>query len=512
MLVFGAPKLSSPPFLIEGNGFQRHLFAEPEREADLLVLDFPPPGPQQQADLPRQLAEARRAIESGKYDAALYFPPDFAQRLESFRRLIEQAPAMRSNRRRNAGSPDAHCGNPQSADHLYHGQRAFADRPRPPLGSAETLDGSRRQEQPGRRRRAGRGGAALRGQDQGRGRRERLSRRRVVVENPAGDAAPLGDDRRLLSGGRSVAGEKERGTLETLLSSPAERSEIVLGKLLTIMGFSMATAVLNLVSMGAAGWLIFGRVPEFGPPPPLAPLWLAIALVPVSALYSALCLALAAFARSTREGQYYLVPLMLVTMPLAVLPMTPGVELTVGSSLIPVTGVVLLLRNMLEGSYWPALQYLPLVLGVTLAACFLAVRWAVEQFNSETVLFRASEQFDVGLWLRHLLRDRQPTPTVGMAVFCGVLILLIRFFFDTVAKLDMTFAGFARATIVMQLAAIAAPAILMAVLLTSRPRQTLLLKLPRWPAIPAALALAVALHPVVERFADGRPAPLSHKL
>ena len=41
------------------------------------------------------------------------------------------------------------------------------------------------------------------------------------------------------------AGEKERGTLETLLSSPAERSEIVLGKLLTIMAFSMATAVLN---------------------------------------------------------------------------------------------------------------------------------------------------------------------------------------------------------------------------------------------------------------------------
>ena len=52
------------------------------------------------------------------------------------------------------------------------------------------------------------------------------------------------------------AGEKERGTLETLLSSPAERSEIVLGKLVTIMLFSMATAVLNLVSMGLTGWLV----------------------------------------------------------------------------------------------------------------------------------------------------------------------------------------------------------------------------------------------------------------
>ena len=56
------------------------------------------------------------------------------------------------------------------------------------------------------------------------------------------------------------AGEKERGTLETLLSSPAERSEIVLGKLLTVMLFSMATAVLNLLSMGVTGWLILAAV------------------------------------------------------------------------------------------------------------------------------------------------------------------------------------------------------------------------------------------------------------
>ena len=58
------------------------------------------------------------------------------------------------------------------------------------------------------------------------------------------------------------AGEKERGTLETLLSSPAERSEIVLGKLLTIMAFSMVTAALNLVSVGVTGWLIFRQMRE----------------------------------------------------------------------------------------------------------------------------------------------------------------------------------------------------------------------------------------------------------
>ena len=223
------------------------------------------------------------------------------------------------------------------------------------------------------------------------------------------------------------AGEKERGTLETLLSSPAERSEIVLGKLLTIMLFSIAH---RRAEPGERGR---DRLPGLRPAWPASArrrrwpsLWLALALLPVSALFSALCLALAAFARSTKEGQYYLMPLLLVTLPLAVLPMTPGVELNLGNSLIPITGMVLLLRSLLEGIYWQALQYLPVVLAVTLAACWLAVRWAVDQFNSESVLFRESERFDVGLWLRHLLRDRQATPTVAAAVFCGVVILLVQ--------------------------------------------------------------------------------------
>src|SRR5206468_5173560 len=49
------------------------------------------------------------------------------------------------------------------------------------------------------------------------------------------------------------AGEKERGTMETLLISPASRAEIVVGKFLTVVLASMATALLNLASMGLTG-------------------------------------------------------------------------------------------------------------------------------------------------------------------------------------------------------------------------------------------------------------------
>ncbi len=132
-------------------------------------------------------------------------------------------------------------------------------------------------------------------------------------------------------------------------------------------------------------------------------------------------------------------------------------------------------------------------------ACLLAIRWAVDQFNSESVLFRESERLDVGLWLRHLLRDRQPTPTVAAAVFCGVLILVVNFFLSFSLTMPEGFGGFARMVLTTQLAVIATPALLMTLMLTSSPRQTLLLKWPPWLTIPAAALLAVVLHPGGQR-------------
>ena len=261
------------------------------------------------------------------------------------------------------------------------------------------------------------------------------------------------------------------------------------------MLFSILTAVLNLLSIGLTGWMVVAQLPGFGLPPPMAIAVVLIALVPISALFSALCLALAAFARSTKEGQYYLMPLLLVTMPLVILPMSPGVELNLGNSLIPITGVVLLLRSVLEGNYWQAAQFSPAVIAVTLLACLLAIRWAIDQFNRESVLFRESERLDLGLWLRHLWRDRQPTPTVAAAVCCGVLILVINFFVGSSLAMPEGFGGFAWTVLVTQLAVIAAPALLMTILLTGSPRQTLLLKWPPWLTIPAAALLAVLLHP-----------------
>jgi len=237
-------------------------------------------------------------------------------------------------------------------------------------------------------------------------------------------------------------------------------------------------------------------MPGFGLPPLTAVLVMGVALLPIAALFSALCLALAAFARSTKEGQCYLMPLLMITMPLVILPMAPGVELNVGNSLIPITGIVLLLRSVLEGDYWQAVQYSPIVAAVTLAACLMAIRWAVEQFNSEAVLFRESERWDLRLWVRRLLRDRRPTPSASAAVCCATLILMVQFFvsFSSAAPADLE--ALARMFLVPQLLFIVPPMLLMTLLFTSSPRETLLLKRPSsWLAVPAAALLAVVLHP-----------------
>jgi sodium transport system permease protein len=303
------------------------------------------------------------------------------------------------------------------------------------------------------------------------------------------------------------AGEKERGTLETLLTSPAARGEIVWGKLLTVMTFSMATSLLNLASMTATGTFIVGQIQkmgavrmplDIGPPPLLALFWLLVALVPISALFSALSLAIAAFARSSKEGQYYLMPLLMISLPLMMLPVLPSAELDLGYALIPLSGLMLLLRALIEGQYLDALRFALPVVGVTAACCLLAIRWAVDQFNNESVLFRESERFGLGLWFRHLVRDREDLPTAGEAVLCGVLLLILRFFAGLVMPPPTNWQQFFSTTVVVQIALIAAPACLMAIMLTRRPLKALSLARPSFPiTLPAAGLLALLLHPAM---------------
>lgn len=285
------------------------------------------------------------------------------------------------------------------------------------------------------------------------------------------------------------AGEKERGTMETLLISPASREEIVWGKFLTIWLFSGATAFLNLLSMAlTTSQLAAAQSGSFR----LGPLfWGALLLLPLSAFFSAICLAVGAYARSSKEGQYYLMPLFLLTMPLIFLTLAPGVELNPFYSMVPVTGVALLLQRLVaveapDRGLW--FYFLP-VLAPMVIYSWLALRWAIAQFQREEVLFREAERLDVGLWLRRLLREKEALPSVGEAFFCFALILGFRWISLGIGQ----HLSLLTRTGIGQLAFVATPPLIMAILLTTAPWRGLGLRLPPWWAWPAALILALLL-------------------
>lgn len=305
------------------------------------------------------------------------------------------------------------------------------------------------------------------------------------------------------------AGEKERGTLETLLSSPALRTEIALGKLGTVMVFSIATALLNLASMGMTAMLFFGQAGNSpamaflqGPPPLAAILMVLLATLPASALFGAFSLAAAAFARSSKEGQYYLIPLIMVSMPLMVIPLLPSAQLEMGTSLIPVTGVMLLVRGMIEGHWSQVLAFAGPVLIVCVACCALAVRWVVYQFNSEEILFRPSERFALSLWIRQLFRSRDAGPAAGHAVLCGVVILILKFASGLTLAPPGDWNSFAAQTFTILMVTVAVPAMLMAIILSRKPLETLLLRPASWRLTGLVVLLAVCLNPFLGWFSS----------
>jgi sodium transport system permease protein len=284
--------------------------------------------------------------------------------------------------------------------------------------------------------------------------------------------------------------------METLLITPASREEIVWGKFLTIWVFSAATAFLNLASMGLTTWQFSSLLPQ-GALNPLALFWCVVLILPLSAFFSAISLSIGAYARSSKEGQYYLMPLFLVTMPLIFLTLAPGVELNPFYSLVPVTGVALLMQKLMTSALLtqvPWAYFLPVLAPIALYS-WLALRWAIEQFKREEVLFREAERLDVGLWLRRLFREKEVLPTTGQALFCFALIMFLRWLsFGLGSRLPlMVHTG------VSLLAFVAAPALFMALLLTTRPLEALALRRPEGRSFLAAILLApVLLLPLAE--------------
>lgn len=196
-----------------------------------------------------------------------------------------------------------------------------------------------------------------------------------------------------------TAGEKERGTMETILSSPVSRTHLVLGKFLLVLTASLITAVLLMASVGISTTILQkSRVleqlsEEQGEAPPqltLKPTAVAsviIMAIPLSVLFSAVLITIALFAKSYKEAQSYISPLMFLVVIPAVAAMLPGVDLTPKLAIVPLLNVSLLCKELVTGEYhW---NYIVLIFASTCVYAAGALYLAVKMFQRESVLFRS---------------------------------------------------------------------------------------------------------------------------
>ncbi|WP_337843339.1 ABC transporter permease [Rheinheimera sp.] len=188
------------------------------------------------------------------------------------------------------------------------------------------------------------------------------------------------------------AGEKERGTLETLLICPISRTAIVLGKFLTVLTTGLATALITVTSFGGWGYVIGSMMGVDIVEKTMSTLGLAdlvlilLMLIPLSSIFASLLLSLSIYARSFKEAQNYVGPLsMIIFMPLVVA-LLPGVELNWAMAMLPVTNVALAIKELIKGTMDTGMLLAILGSTVVLAGAMLA--FCVSWFQKEKVLFR----------------------------------------------------------------------------------------------------------------------------
>lgn len=191
-----------------------------------------------------------------------------------------------------------------------------------------------------------------------------------------------------------TAGEKERRTLEVFLASPAGRGEIVLGKI-----FAATTAIFGTALLAITSMVISFRYSDFGKqarqlkdaaaqlPLDAHTIGLMIlALTPLAVMAASLMMAIALVAKSFKEAQSYLTPLVMAVVFPLVAGMLPGVELTPALALIPLFNVCQLIKQIFQGEYTVLLFAITMAANIVYAA--IAFFAAVRVFSSERVLFR----------------------------------------------------------------------------------------------------------------------------
>jgi sodium transport system permease protein len=279
-----------------------------------------------------------------------------------------------------------------------------------------------------------------------------------------------------------TAGEKERGTMETLLCAPLRSQEIIAGKFLAVWAISLVASSANVASMGAAFSRIAAGVTEMHMT--LGEYLLSLAfLIPISFMLSAVFLAVAVFAKDFKDGQNYLTPVLMVVLAPLIVVALPGVELNAYTAFVPVANIALLIKAVFLAEARPDGIFLTM-----LASCLyagLAVLGAAKVFERETVLLGGPAS-----WRDMLRIERKtgetPSATVGLTLFAVVLVVA---FYGSLLLVD---AGIIPMLLANQFGFFLAPTLAVAALYRYSWRETFSLRPLGWRGVAGSVLIGVS--------------------
>lgn len=244
-----------------------------------------------------------------------------------------------------------------------------------------------------------------------------------------------------------TAGERERGTLETLLTLPVSNFELIMSKFLAVSVIACVSAFLNVLSMGAAFGFMFSYMAEsvggleinlasFIP----AVLFTILVMLFFAMFVTAVSMCVCIFAKSFKEANNYISPVMLVFMFASLVTMVPGVELDAGTAAIPIVNISLMIAKLFTFTYDYAL--LGIVLLSNVVYSLLAILVLGRIYNSEEVLF-AEGMTSLKLFNKRSEMKENQIPGVGDVVLLLCVELLLLFYVGTGAQLKLGFGGVA---------------------------------------------------------------------
>lgn len=289
-----------------------------------------------------------------------------------------------------------------------------------------------------------------------------------------------------------TTGEKERGTLETLLTLPVTNFQMIMSKYIAVSILACVTAVLSLLSLGVSVLFLLssvtgeasGGLEGFRMSAMIG--WIPVLLLVVivtALLITAFCMCFCIFAKSFKEANNYITPVMLIVMFASMVGMVPSIQLDYKTSLIPIVNVSLLIKQVMAQQMNLALAGITIL--VNLCYSVLIIWILAKMYDSENVLFTDGFQC-FRLFEKRSEIKRGTVPKLGDLILSMVVLLLLILYLGNAISVRSALGG----TVVNQMLILAVP-LFVVWYMKSDVKKLFLLKAPKIKSILGGLLLYI---------------------